>query len=333
MFDDLGYLIVNQSSYFTTFDFETLFNRPMKQLLIIFSLLFSTSIIFSQDPIFFNNQQNRLFVNPAYTGSVESFSVAMNYRNQWPQFHSYQTFTTEINQYLGKGNGVSVLFSNDNAANTLFKRELVLGYAKTISFNENHHLSLGVQTGFFTKKINWDNLTFGDQIDPRRGFVYQSNDIIYKKYVTNVDINCGLLYYTKFFFLGTSVKHLTQPNESFLGGVSRLPMLYSGQIGGKVLLNDLTLLPSISAYKQGSFKPSIVYNLSSRYKKVQLDVGYWNYNGLTFGFGLNYDTFSLGYTFGMSNSSLLSSSISTHEVRAVFKAKTFKKVNEHFFDF
>jgi type IX secretion system PorP/SprF family membrane protein len=306
----------------------------MKQLLITLSLLFSTSIYFSQDPIFFNNQQNRLFVNPAYAGTVESFSAAMNYRNQWPQLSgSYQTFTTEINQYLGKGNGVSILFTYDNAAKTLFKNELNLGYGKTISFNENHHLSLGVQAGFFTKKLNWDNLTFGDQIDPRRGFVYQSNDIPRGGSVFGLDFNAGLLYYTKFFFLGTSVKHLTQPNESVLGGVARLPMLYSAQIGGKIILNDLTVLPSISAYQQGTFGPSIVYNLAYRYKGFQLDMGYWSGNGLTFGVGVNYDKFSLGYTFGMSNSSLLSSSISTHEVRGVFKAKTFKKVNEHFFDF
>ncbi len=306
----------------------------MKQLLITFSFLFSTSFFFSQDPVFFNNQQNRLFVNPAYSGTVESFSAAMNYRNQWPQLTgNYQTFTTEINQYLGKGNGVSVLYTYDNAAKTLFKNELNLGYGKTISFNENHHLSLGLQAGFFTKRIDWDKITFGDQIDPRRGFVYQSNDIPRGGSVFGLDINTGVLYYNKFFFFGSSVKHLTQPNESLFGGVARLPMLYSAQIGGKLLLNDLKLLPSISAYKQGSFDPSIVYNLSSRYKKVQLDVGYWNYNGVTFGVGVNYETFSLGYTFGMSNSSLLSSSISTHEVRGVFKAKTFKKVNEHFFDF
>jgi type IX secretion system PorP/SprF family membrane protein len=306
----------------------------MKQLLIFLSLLFSSSIFLSQDPIFYNVQQNRLFVNPAYTGTVESFSVAMNYRNQWPQSSAnYQTFTTEVNQYLGKGNGVSVLFSNDNAANTVIKRELVLGYAKTVSIKEKHHLSLGVQAGYFTKHLNWQNLTFGNQIDPRTGFVYTNNDIPRTGNPFGLDFNAGLLYYTKFFFLGTSVKHLTQPNESVLGGVSRLPMLYSAQVGGKIILNDFTLLPSISAYKQGTFGPSIVYNLSSRYKKVQLDLGYWNYNGLTFGVGVNYDTFSLGYTFGMSNSSLLGPTISTHEVRGVFKAKTFKKVNEHFFDF
>jgi hypothetical protein len=73
---------------------------------------------------------------------------------------NYQTFTTEINQYLGKGNGVSVLFSNDNAANTVIKRELVLGYAKTVSIKEKHHLSLGVQAGYFTKHLNWHNLNF-----------------------------------------------------------------------------------------------------------------------------------------------------------------------------
>jgi type IX secretion system PorP/SprF family membrane protein len=124
----------------------------MKQLLIFLSLLFSSSIFLSQDPIFYNVQQNRLFVNPAYTGTVESFSVAMNYRNQWPQSSAnYQTFTTEVNQYLGKGNGVSVLFSNDNAANTVIKREIVLGYSKRLSIKERHHLSLGFQAGYFSK--------------------------------------------------------------------------------------------------------------------------------------------------------------------------------------
>jgi len=299
---------------------------------LIFILLLSYKMV-AQDPIFYNIQQNRLFVNPAYTGTVESFSVAMNYRNQWPQLSgNYKTFTTEINQYLGKGNGVSVLFSNDNAANTIFKRELVLGYGKRFSINEKHHLSLGGQIGFFAKSIDWNKLTFGNQIDPRRGFVYQSNDISNGGSVFKFDFNVGLLYFTKFFFLGTSVKHLMQPNESLIGGVSRLPMLYSVQIGGKIRLKDLELLPNISAYYQGIMMPaSIVCNLSSRYKKVQLDLGYWNYNGITLGLGLNFDNYSFGYIYGMSQYYFLNAS--SHELRAVFKTKTFKKENEHFFDF
>jgi type IX secretion system PorP/SprF family membrane protein len=286
----------------------------------------------AQDPIFYNNQQNRVYVNPAYAGTVESFSAGVNYRNQWPQLSGYyQTFTTEINQYLGKGNGVSVLYTHDNAAKTLFKNELNLGYGKTISFNDNHHLSMGVQVGFFEKNLNWQNLTFGDQIDPRRGFVYQSNDLPRGGPIYGLDINSGLLYYNKFFFFGTSVKHVTQPNESFFMSESRLPMLYSAQVGGKIILNEFTLLPSISAYQQGTFGPSVVGNLAARYQHFQLDVGYWSHNGPTVGLGVNYDHFAVGYFYGMRNNGTFSAF--SHEVRAVFKAITFKKQNDHFFDF
>jgi type IX secretion system PorP/SprF family membrane protein len=311
----------------------------MKNTALFFFLLFNllTILTHAQDPIFFNTQSNSTYINPAFTGIVKSFSVGINYRNQWPQISgNYQTTTLEINQFMGKGNGLSLLYVYDNAAHTLYKHELVGGYGKAIRINENHTLSLGGQVGYVNKRLDMSRLTFGDMIDPRRGFVYLSNELP-KNSIHTIDFNAGALYYTKFIFAGITTKHLTQPNQSFFHtSSSRLPMQFSGQLGGKINVNKFTFVPSVFIYKQGSFDASAVFNLSSRYKYVQLDIGYWNQNGITGSFGLNFSGFSFGYSYGTSKiyyGTWATDRYSTHEIRALLKLKTFQKQNDNFFDF
>jgi type IX secretion system PorP/SprF family membrane protein len=290
----------------------------------------------AQDPVFINFQSNRLNVNPAFTGTVESFSISANYRNQWPSLSGqYKTASIELNQFLGKGNGVSFLFTNDNAANLLFKQEFLVGYGKSIQIKDNHCVSIGGQVGYFTKRLDLSRLTFGDMIDPRRGFVYQTNDQL-KGSIGNMDFNVGALYYAKHFFVGISAKHLTQPNQSFsYSGRSPLPLLFSTQLGGKIEINGFDIVPSIFIYQQGQFTASLL-TVSGRYKFMQIDMGYMSKNSFLGSIGVNFTHFSLGYHYGLSiwqNSSVHRAQFSTHELRALMTLKTFKKDNDLFFDF
>ena len=36
---------------------------------------------------------------------------------------------------------------------------------------------VGARATWFQKFLDWDKLTFGDMIDPRRGFIYQTGDV------------------------------------------------------------------------------------------------------------------------------------------------------------
>ncbi len=48
----------------------------MKHIFFVLCIFFLGKFL-SQDPIFFNNQQNRIYLNPAHTGLVESFRLVL----------------------------------------------------------------------------------------------------------------------------------------------------------------------------------------------------------------------------------------------------------------
>jgi len=301
-------------------------------LLAALFLLSITSKTTAQDAYFFNIHQNKIYINPAYIGTQKSFTTRFNYRNQSPQLSStYQTTTSELSQYLGKGNGISFQFVEDNAANIVFKKEFNFGYGKSFTFNENHTLSMGAQLSYIIRWADYSKLAFGDIIDPRKGYVYTVNDIPRGGSYTAIDFNIGLLYYSKHLFIGFSTKHIFEPELTFTWENDPLQRLYIGQFGGKIPINDVLLLPSTTIYIQGENPIIANINLASRYKNIQVDVGYSINNGIVGGIGVNFETISLGYLYGYTNQNRFISSIATHEIRGAINLTFFNKINANYF--
>lgn len=302
-----------------------------KKLTLVLLLIWS-GYASAQDPVFYQNDNAQVYNNPAFIGTCESASFDLTYRNQWPEISgNYITTAFSANQYLGKGNGVSLMITSDNAAQATLTNRIGAGYSKQFSISENHHFSIGVQAVYFSKNLNLQNLTFGDQIDPRQGFVYQTAEPSFKNPVRGVDFNSGILYHNEFIFAGIGVHHILQPNQGFTSN-SPLPRKYSFQVGGKINIKEFTFVPLIQGNTQGSFN-SLISSLKTRYKSIELDLGYAHNNGPTGGMGLRFNSWNIGYNYGYANSSLSQSTISTHEIRAGFQPKLFNKTNETYFDF
>jgi type IX secretion system PorP/SprF family membrane protein len=300
-------------------------------LVFIIALSLYSNATFAQDPLFNQNDNVQSYNNPAFIGTCESASFDLSYRNQWPQLSSnYLTTILSANQYLGKGNGVSILYTNDDAAKTIVTNRIGAGYSKQFTIKDNHHFSIGVQAIYFHKALDLSGLTFGDQIDPRYGFVYPTAQQI-SGTSQGVDFNTGVLYHSKYIFAGLAAQHLFEPNEGFASN-SNLPRKYSLQLGGKINITDITLLPYIQANKQGTFN-SVITSLKTRYKSIEIDLGYAINNGPTGGAGLKFDHWNLGYNYGYSSSLSSNVTVSTHEIRIGFQPSLFNKTNDTYFDF
>ena len=71
----------------------------------------------------------------------------------------------------------------------------------------------GAQATWNQKFVDWDKLTFGDQIDPRRGFVYKTGDVQRGRILSNnwgtkgfFDVTAGFVGFSKNFYF------VLQPN-------------------------------------------------------------------------------------------------------------------------
>ena len=83
--------------------------------------------------------------------------------------------------------------------------------------NREFSIKAGLQAGFFQKSLDRTKLNFGDMIDARRGFVWNTNEQIPSQTKTNLDFSAGLLGYSKKYFVGLAVHHITQPEEGLQG--------------------------------------------------------------------------------------------------------------------
>ena len=216
-----------------------------------------------QDPQFSQFYANPLYLNPAMAGTAYCPRFIANYRNQWPSIPgSFVTYNASYDQYIPKiSGGIGVYFMNDVAGKGSLKTNRIsLQYAYSLALTRTLSMNFGLEASYFQKSISWDKLSFGDQIDPRRGFVYTSNDVQRGGNVNNVDFSAGVMLYSEIFFVGFSAHHLNQPNESLILGESKLPIKYTVNGGANLNVGDprrpnsVVISPNILYQRQGDFQ-------------------------------------------------------------------------------
>ncbi len=277
----------------------------------------------AQDPEFTQFYANPLYLNPAFAGSARCPRVAMNYRNQWPALSgTFVTTSVSYDQHVESiYGGLGLLVTNDRAGEgTLNTTTVNAMYAYELKVSRTFSIRAGVQAAYFHKSLDWNKLTFGDMIDPRRGFVYQTNDVPRGGSMGNVDFSAGLLGFSENFFAGVAVHHLTQPNESLITGNSPLPMKFTAHAGAiipmsgsKYSANDAKISPNIMYRSQGTFQQ---LNMGLYISKGPLVGGVWYRNKDSFIVlaGITTNNFRFGYSYDVTVSRLTNQSGGSHEI-------------------
>lgn len=311
---------------------KTYYQEIMKITAIFFiSLVVMCIDTRAQDPIFYQSEGIEIYNNPAYIGLNKSFSLDLAHRNQWSKFSgNYLSSVAIASQYLGKGNGVSISFFTDNAADVVKKREMALGYGKQLKFGANHFLSVGLQGSLFWRHLDPNKLVFGETIDPQSGFVPVQTE--YRTEVSGFDAAAGLMYFNKYFYVGGSVKHLLKAQDGFFSSSSRLDMIYFGELGGKIKIGEsLSLVPYMRYRFQGNARAGQL-GLKALYKFIQLDLGLQNETIFYGGLSYQGDHFSAGYN--LVAYTWFSNEVHfAHEFILGVDLNLFGKENENFFDF
>lgn len=289
----------------------------------------STQQALAQDPEFTQFYANPLYLNPAFAGTARCPRVNMNYRNQWPSLSgTFVTTSVSYDQHVETiQGGLGLLVMNDRAAQNTLNTLNVSGiYSYQQPISKKFSIKAGLQATYFQKSLDWSRLTFGDMIDPRKGFIYETADVPRGGRVSNVDFSAGLLGFSDKFYGGFAVHHLNEPNESLIVGVSRLPMKFTVHAGAKIPIQkrrkdaEANISPNILYRRQGEFQQ---LNLGMYVNKGPLVAGVW-FRGLLFGeryrdsfittIGIQTDVIRIGYSYDVTISELTPSTGGSHEI-------------------
>ena len=314
--------------------------KKMNKYFGLVALLFGCNLTNAQDVQFTQFYAAPLYLNPAFAGANNCPRVALNYRNQWPALSgTFVSQSASYDQHVdGLKSGLGILVVTDDAGKgTLKTSRFGAQIAPRIPLGRDLNLKFGAEATYFQRSLDWSKLTFGDQIDDRRGFVYQTADVPRGGSVSGIDISAGILLYSSQFFVGFAGHHLNTPNESVISGDSPIPLKLTGHAGANIELpgskygDKVIVAPNIMYRQQAGFKQ---LNMGMYITKGALTAGVWYRNKDAFitTVGITTKQFKFGYSYDVTVSTLTMASAGSHEISCGFnfacrpKKRTYRNI-------
>lgn len=294
----------------------------------------------AQDPIFSQFYANPLYLNPALAGSAVCPRLTLNYRNQWPSISgTFVTYNASYDQYIdGISGGIGVIATGDRAGEGALSTMMISGiYSYRLKINRNLFLNAAFQATFLQRRIDWNSLTFGDQIDPKYGFVNitqerppdnQSREI--------ADFSSGIMFsHKENFYGGVAVHHMTQPNDGFYSDISsKLYLKLTVHFGtiidlrkrrsGARQIDDPTISPNILYQQQQNFQQ---LNYGIYVNKYPFVGGVWfrqnfeNSDAFILLAGFQQPSFKFAYSYDLTVSKLTNITGGAHEFSFTWQFK------------
>ncbi|MEO6304439.1 MAG: type IX secretion system membrane protein PorP/SprF [Bacteroidia bacterium] len=316
--------------------------RGTKIYLIVCCFFFCISIQ-AQNYQFSQFYAAQTYLNPAFTGASACSRLALNYRNQWGAIPgTFTTYQVAADHYVKEiHSGIGLLFFSDKAGSGSLKTtQFSLLYSYNLQINKKYAARAGFSAGGVQRSIDYSSLIFGDQI--ARGGASSSIENTSQVRTSYFDASVGMLFYSARSWVGFSINHINQPNQSLLEESSRLPGDFKLHGGHKFFLegdesesskkgtkNSITL--AFNYKKQQKFNQ---VDLGVYYSKNYVVVGMWyrgiplrkpfawyqNNDALIFLVGLSADKINIGYSYDCTLSKLSNaSSGGSHEISLTYQ--------------
>ena len=279
----------------------------IKQITLIFIVLFSLTSLNAQDRHFSQFYSSPLTLNPALTGDFNAkYRVGLINRDQWRSAldNPYRTFAASLEVKFGLDRflryvkrdkiAVGLVFYNDKVEGVDFresKMALSVAYHKSLDKKERNVLTLGFQAGVVQRNINFNELIFDDEFNEIDAFDLPTSEPFPVNNFTFGDYSIGLNYralVTKNFsaFAGAAIHHIFQPSISFFEDriEERLEIFldrnYTAHAGAVIALsNRYQISPRLMILSQGpQFQINTGANLRIRvdeYNSTAIYVGAW----------------------------------------------------------
>lgn len=283
---------------------------------------------YAQDPQFTQFYANPLYLNPAFAGSARCPRICMNFRDEWPAIPgTFVTYSGSYDQHVDDlAGGIGLLVTQDQAGQaTLTTTNISAMYAYQLNVTRTFTISAGFQATYHQKTVDQSKLNFGDMIDPRRGFIYNTNEQLVRTSVGVPDFSAGILGYGRNVFVGFSADHLTQPDESFVSGASPLPIKYTVHAGAMIPVNNHSLQEDAVI-----ISPNVLYQQQQDFQ--QLDLGFYVEKGPIVGglwyrnqdaiialIGFQKKLIKMGYSYDVTISKLTEATAGSHEISLILQ--------------
>lgn len=310
----------------------------------LFLLLILSENALSQDPQLSQYYNAPLYINPAFAGTGDNARAILNYRNQWPGVGpAYTTFAASLDHHIPTINsGIGLMILRDKqGAGGFSSTEISPVFSYQVSLSDQWTFRPGLQASFISRGADYSNFIFGDQLR-NNGSIHKSsqdNLILNGRRNNYLDFSAGGLLYTDNLWIGLSAHHLNRPDQSVTEDQKfPLPVKASLHAGYRIPLQSEYLRRN---EKERYVIPTFMYKSQGKFDQLDLGVyflyepimlGMWyrgipvksmesssNNESLVFLAGLNYEGFTVGYSYDLTISKLGPASGGSHEISLIYE--------------
>jgi type IX secretion system PorP/SprF family membrane protein len=220
---------------------------------IILFIIILGAHVSGQETNYSPGYQTIIMTNPAFTGSEGDGMLRLSYFNFYPGnnydlhsvFLSYDTYMSVLH------GGAGFYITDDYLGGIVNDLRGGFSYAYHLRAGEGTFINVGLESSFYHRGFNHNNIRLPDQIDPLNGFVFPSGEIIADRGRTVFDVSTGFLIISDRIYGGFSVNHLAEPDLSGSGSsIEKIKRKFSVQIAGNFDLSknfNLAARPVLSA--------------------------------------------------------------------------------------
>lgn len=267
----------------------------MKRLLILIAAFTFILNLNAQDRHFTQFYSAATYLNPALTaGFAGRYKMSTIYRDQWRSVLDKPIKTIgaalEVNVDMNKIThsrfkdklGIGLSFYSDKIAGVdLNTTQMAFSFAyhKNLDQDHVHYMSVGFESALGQKNINYENLTFHDQFDWKKGYIFESGELLPQNNFSYFDMSLGLNYSFSpkkkaAYFVGGALHHVNTPQVSFFYNKDNEVQIGDNKLYRKLTIhggaifpvsNQLKISPRILFSKQG---PHTEINAGSNIKLI-----------------------------------------------------------------
>ncbi len=274
----------------------------MKKIYILTLLMVMSFCHFvkGQEPDFSMYQHTPFYINPGMIGVQEDINIMLNYRNQSVDVgENFTTSSVSAFYPIEIGNhrlALGASFLSDKASRFVKTNGAMLGIAYSVNFSKGMEISLGMQGGFFQRRLDSD-FTTDDQFvngafDPNT----PSSEILFNLSKSYPTLSSGLYWQWKDdegrqkAFAGGALFNYIEPNISFVeDGNDGLPSSFKANVGYRIYQgHQLSVMPTARWISNAG---NNIINAGSMFR---YDFGFGEQAKKQVGFGLWYNSNQAG---------------------------------------
>lgn len=284
----------------------------MKQLILLFTLLFSFFSDAQQEPVVTQFWNNYSFINPATCAMDFKHQASVLYRNQWDRVNGApNTVMANYNYEINRNHAVGVNFMHE-AIGVSRINVGVLNYNYRFHFSDSmtHFLSVGAGIGMGNHFIDYEKF-YGSTINVI--------DLAFPNATTNYPkVNVGVAYRFKKLFVGIGS---TQVTEAFLarsntGNPNRPARHYYLMSSYDFrIVENFSLKPQLLVQTDGIFSSVQLNVLAAFFKNYSIGASVRSRDAFAFIAQVDIvGKFRVGYSYDYTTNKLAGISKGTHEV-------------------